>query len=294
MDFIRPLQRVGNHAEIDQTASISLLRKPELAEYIDEVREREGIMPPETRDELDENLANHPPEALLADATAFAETFWSRAVEEVFRPHIEKHVLPVVLPMVQMMNKPIPDDPVKEMVNSILDLPTLVRNTGRIIARHIVTGFFEIPQALGTPGSGVTVATFPDGTRFLVAMISGIDTLESVVTDIRQKAKEVFVEGERQRLPNLWVETAWFCYYRDWLISHGEDEILIYVTLAELSFEADPQRCPPATASKGEREAAVRVEAERIRKNCENHDASAGDIFYRMLDGKHPTPKPES
>jgi hypothetical protein len=73
------LLSAGLREEHAYVFTIGMLNEEPVQDFVDQVRQREGIVPPENAEELTYNLEHHPPGQFQAEALDFAATYFEVA-----------------------------------------------------------------------------------------------------------------------------------------------------------------------------------------------------------------------
>lgn len=242
--------------------SVGLLKDEKVREFIARVREREGIYCPVDRDELAQNLQEYPPERFIEEATPVAEEAFARGVFDDSLEGIDPDVL--------VEHMPADASPLLEafgeMFEEFLQVDDNISTSARVIARHIVTGPLEVPEPLPMSGSAVGKLALGGGASMLIAMIPPFADIEGALGQIRNAFRKHYGRGERSRWPDKFAETLWLrhCAFEFEL---DPDEEATYRRLASFAMEIWPVPTPEVPESTEEREARLRREMERIRKN---------------------------
>jgi hypothetical protein len=150
--------------------------------FVDCVRRRERIMPPETVEQLHGNLELFPPEQFEAEAADVARNSIRQSIEEdlpAVQASLEQHQTPA--PAANQN----PLDLLAPMIGQAVDTDALTEALGHALARHIVTGALEVPAAIFF-NLGAVSTTDMAGVPLVVARAGPATDLDSVIKRFRE------------------------------------------------------------------------------------------------------------
>lgn len=262
--------------QIGLLLSVGLLKDEPVREFIERVREREGIYPPVDREELEENLRAFPPESFIAESLPVAEKAVEAAMFDGDVDGVDLGGLGGQLPsqamelVAQSMG----------FLQEFLRIDSTVSTAARLIARHIVAGPLELPEPLPLSMSAVGKLPLGGEASLLYALIPPYADIEAVTEQIKTEFRRHYAKGERSRWPGKFAETLWLRHYA---AETGLDlsEETTYRHLAELALEVWPELRPDAKGDSDEWKRVVERHMERIRKNNKAFEKRKEQGFWK-------------
>lgn len=249
--------------------TIGLLNEEPVQDFIDRVRAREDITPPENAEELAYNLERYPPEQFEAEAFEFLLTH----IEEPTPADLRRIDLSQIDVAEYLKENPLlfaPPGMLEPFMAVTLPLDDIRTQAMLVLARHIVVGYMELPVAISSLPSGWVFPTEQDGVPQVIMIAGPGCNLDGLIAKFRATCRETFGTGQRERGPDKAIKTAWQRAFAKYLRRHGEDEGRIDHKVAELSFEVWPETKPAFDTVSPQYEAAIRAEADRFRANSAN------------------------
>lgn len=265
---LSPVKRPKTRPGMIDAITAGFLDEPRIVYFVARMRARHGIIPPETRRELKENLRSFRPEEFLP----------------ITRTRVERVLLSdrSLLPQVPTANLPTLEklpphlrDQAQALGMLLLEasgLEPLVEQLARAVARYIVVGLLEVPRLSVDAGGGV-FTDFSSGEPIVIAMATAATDLADIVRLFRKQWREQFLTRQRDRAPDTLTQGLWLRHCRRVLEREGDPEGTSYRRLAELSFEIWPQTRPRGAPLDPAYERALDKRAEQIRKSMEAVDA---------------------
>lgn len=262
-DDLKPGNLQGKYA---YAYTIGLLSEDPVQEFVDRVRRREGIAAPENAEDLAYNLEHHAPEELEPEAFEFLLTH----IEEPTSADMGK-IDPTQTDLAEYMKEnPVlytPPGMLESFMQKAIPVGDIRSDAARVIARHIVVGYMEVPEPIFSVHPGWVVPTEHDGVpQVLMIAAPGCD-LDELIRTFKETCREMFGTGQRERGPDKAVKTAWQRAMAKYLRRQGEDEGRVDHKVAELSFEVWPETKPGFDEVSPQYEAAIRAEGHRFRTN---------------------------
>lgn len=255
--------------------TIGLLNQDNVMDFVDMIRSRENIVPPENAEELAFNLKHYPPKQFEKEAVKVIEEF----IEQLFVECMNDYGFAE-----NKVDEPCSDDSTGQQIyaqiltilaeafNKLIQTDKLKAHLSKVIARHIVVGYMELPPPIfSVPFGGVMPLKFA-GMDYVVMIAGPNCNLEKLFRSYRSQYRQTFGSGVRDRGPDKADKTAWQKAYAKYLQRHGEDEGRIDYKVAEVSFEIWPELKPDCDEASPEYEAAIIAEAERFRANKANFE----------------------
>ncbi len=265
---LSPVKRPKTRPGMIDALTAGFLDEPRIVSFVERVRAREGITPPETRGDLKHNLRTFRPDDYLPAAR--------RRVERVLLSDRD------LLPQPPASNLPslqeLPPGLLAQAValgNFVADasgLEPLLDRLSRVVARYIVVGLLEVPQVSVDTG-GAVFTDFSSGEPIVIAMATAATDLADIVRLFRKQWREQFLTRQRDRAPDTLTQGLWLRHCRRVLEREADPEGWSYRRLAELSFHIWPKTRPRGKELDPAYERALDKRAEQIRKSMEAVDA---------------------
>ncbi|MHB8995886.1 MAG: hypothetical protein ACYC63_11630 [Armatimonadota bacterium] len=271
--------RPGNLREKHAYAfTIGLLNEEPVQDFIDRVRRREKITPPEDAGELAYNLDHYSPEDYEAEAFEFAMDY----IEHPTPAEMGK-IDPSEIDVAEYIKEnPLlltPPGMMEGLIMRAIPLGDIRSDTAKVIARHIVVGYMELPEPIFSVPPGWVLPVEDDGVPQVIMIAGPGCDLNKLIAIFRETCRETFGTGQRDRGPDLAAKTAWQRSLAKYLRRHGEDEGRIDQKVAAQSFEIWPGTNPPFDVFSPQYEAAICDEADRYRSNSANFKEWLDSIF---------------
>jgi hypothetical protein len=252
------------HEAIGLLNSIHILEDRRVCKFIRRTRNKHGIVPPQNRVQRDENLARFPPECFLNPARQQARAFLQRDLLHVLCTDDEAHPL-LSIRLFDLFPFSLLKPLVMRLLSRFLNIDEMVETGARAIARHIVTDIYEVPRPTAVLGSLVGTCDVAES-GVIVAVIFPWTDLDAVGKQIGELYRRTFVPGKRDRLPDLYEQTAWlrFCSRRlakDPAFKANPNQHLAKIELELTASDPAPLECDPFSY-----QALVEDMAEAIRK----------------------------
>ena len=157
--------------------AIHLLERADVVRFVEEVRQRDGIISPTNRDALAYNRRRFPVERYIKEALPLARAYWEREVREdrtlgwvesSYRTAsgVMRRLLGVRLPGVNFCE--------------ILRVEKLAESSARIIGRFVVADLLEVPQPINMPLGAVLRFPLDNSADVVVAVVAPGATVEDV------------------------------------------------------------------------------------------------------------------
>lgn len=281
-DYLQPVRLRDKQA---YAFTIGTLNEKPVQDFVDQVRQREGIVPPENAEELAYNLDHHPPERFEAEALEFTKAYFEEpSAADLGGLDLAGHDLSQIL-----QEKPIlvtPPGYLEQFMAAVVPLAEIRAEFAKLLARHIVVGYLEVPDAVSSIRLGGVFTDDSNGFPVVYAVAGPGCDLDDLIAKLRAKCREAFVHGGRERGPDKAVKTAWQRAIAHYLRRQGEAEGRIDLKVAELSFAIWPETRPQCDEVSPQYEAALRAEADRFRTNSANFkdwtDTFPGDEDWRQ------------
>ncbi len=258
---------IGAPDKLADAITWRLISSEKYQRFVESIRDREDIVPAETLDGLRYNLEHHPPENFEAEACDFAFRTLTEDLDQ------DSPGLPDFLSQPSPPPPTGPQDTIPSIIEALrpaLDFDNFPIAVGRALSRHIVTGFLEVPAPIPMIFGGVCVSDI-DGELMVIAVASAATDLDTLLTEFRDTCKETFDLPQRRRGPDLITETGWLdaCDRILRLSDHARHNI--HMHLADISYELGFRPRPDFDTVSPEYEAALRTDADTIRKNLQNY-----------------------
>lgn len=253
---------------------IHLLEQERIVSFVERLRNREGIVPPESQRDLKRNLRQYPPAKFIASARV--------RVERVLLSDRELCSVPAATDAPTL--EPLPDmaqeaaQALGELFLQASGLAALVPELAGVVARYAVAGLLEVPK-LSVSMAGGVYTDYTGGQPMVVAMATAATDLDDIVRLFREQWRAEFLPGQRDRAPDSLSLGLWLRHCRRVLERDGDDEGTSYRRLAELSFDIWPKTRPRGETLDGHYERALEARAEQVRKSMEAVDRWKETIF---------------
>lgn len=279
---------IGTPDKLARAITFRLISSEKYQRFVESIRDREDIVPPESIENLPYVLEHYPPENFEAEACDFAFRTFTEDLEQEWPglPDLlsQPPPAPPTTPAQDIMATFIPT------LRTLISFDTLPIAVGQALSRHIVTGFLEVPTPISMNVATVQVLNI-EGELTVMAVASAATDLDALITEFRDTCKETFDFPQRRRGPDLITETGWLeaCARILRLSDHSGHNI--HMHLAEISYELGFRPRPDFDAVSAEYEAALRTDADAIRKNLDNY---RGWLDRTIPDQNTPENTPES
>lgn len=79
----------------------------------------------------------------------------------------------------------------------------------KVLARHIVVGYLEVPEAITAMRLGGVFTDASTGAPVVYAVAGPGCDLDDLIAKFRATCREAFAQGRRERGPDKAVKTAW-------------------------------------------------------------------------------------
>lgn len=260
---------IGAPDKLAQAMTFRLISSEKYQRFVTSIRDREGIVTPETLDDLPYNLEHHPPENFEAEACDFALRYFTEDLEQR---------CPDLSDLLSQPSPPLPSIPqdimpsIIEGFHAALDFDNLAIAVGQALSRHIVTGFLEVPAPIPMTFGGVSVSD-TEGEPIVMAVASAATDLDALLKEFRDTCKDTFDLPDRRRGPDLATQTGWLDACDRILRLSDHTTHNIPMQLAEISYELGFRPRPDFDTVSPDYEATLRTDADAIRKNLDNYQA---------------------
>lgn len=257
--------------------TIGILELPKIVSFVERIRAREGIVPPETRRELKENLRLHPPTKFEPEARVRVERVL--ILESARGMGLPRGGLPSVEALPQEAQAAA--EAIGQTTCDASGLGHLLGHLPGVVARYIVAGLMEVPSASLVGGGGVQTTT-QGGERMVIAAATSATDLDDLVRLLREQWRAEFLTGQRDRGPDTLTMGLWLRHCRRVLERSGDAEGISYRRLSELGFAIWPETRPRGEPLEPGYERALERQASRAR--------DAMDAAQKWVDDLHGAP----
>lgn len=259
-----PVEHPKTRAGTADAIVIGFLENDRIVSFVQRVRAREGIVPPESPRELKYNLRRHPPDQFLSAARL--------RVKRVLAcdQHLWCFLLGgAILPSdASPQGKPKIRRALQELFLQASGLQSLIPQLARVVARYIVAGLLEVPK-VSVSIAGVVYTVHTTGEPMVVAIATAGTDLDDLIRLLRKQWRAEFLPRRRDRAPDTLTQGLWLRHCKRVLERDRDDEGTSYRRLAELSFAIWPQTRPHGEPLEPHYERALQARAEQIRKSME-------------------------
>ncbi len=281
--------------------TFGMINGDDTQDFIDSIRARERIEPPANKRDLRYNLKHYRCKDYQPEALDFAR-------ECVVPPDptpadlgmVELAAVPELLKTQPVMLTP--PGFLESLANPIVFPADFPQRVAKVLARHIVTGYMEIPKPIPIR-FGFVHGQEQDGSPVVIAVVFPGTDLNQLVRELRLECRRAFGHGPRYRGPDDIIETGWLRAYSKHLErlarrKHDqqaqdkptrptkaereapredeptqEEDLRRDLATIEFSFELWPEARPQHAEGSTEYEHELRRQAKNFRTNASNFEA---------------------
>lgn len=268
--------------EFGLSTSIHLLEDWKVQRYLQRTRSRFGIVPPEDAYGCRANLEEHPPEQFLATSRRVAEDYWNRVFVRPLMDEWQALLAPLWLRFAAWLPLALLRRYTIRQVVAVFALDEVIDTSAYVIARHIVTGLYEIPIPIAIPASAAHVYEIDEDIPILIAIVFPHAHIDRALDQARSAYRDAFVAGQRQTFPSDFAETAWLRFCDRQLKADTDYARAPFQYLSDLSAELTLSPPPAPGSCHFNLPAPTAKSPDTIRHNFAHFDAAKPRLwFYR-------------
>jgi hypothetical protein len=279
---IQSLDTSTGHYEVGVIVSIGILRDKRVQRFIRKTRREYGIEEPEDRKQKDQRLIEFQPERFLNVCREAAQSHVQRDLIRDIVTDFNSKTPPWWIALLNIFPFSLFRPYFMKVISKLVCLEDIVETAAHMLARHLVTGLYEIPLPTAFPCGLVRLVDVDQEMGVIVAVISAFSDLDAVTKQVRELYTHAFVPGQRDRIADNFAETAClrFCEQQlqhDPAFRRSPDQHLGAIAIElDLDFEA-----PDALDVKAY-DALLSARADAVRKCIDNFDkAKQRFLTYR-------------